>query len=85
MYLLIYPNNTAHLKSALFLMSAWNVGKAGCPPNVNTIVPNAVKKGKISCLDGWTWGTLSLSSTTLTSNKTHAIAVAIVAPTAIGL
>jgi hypothetical protein len=44
-----------------------------------------VKKEKKCCLECWTWGILSLSSTTLTSNKTHAIAVAIVAPTAIGL
>lgn len=80
-----YPNKTAHLKSPGFFMSVWNVGNAGCPPKANTIVPNAMKKGSNSVVECRTGSHAPSSIATLITSRTHATAVAKVAPTATGL
>lgn len=80
-----YPNKTAHLKSPGFFMSVWNVGNAGCPPKANTIVPNAMKKGSNSVVECRTGSHAPFSIATLITSRTHATAVAKVAPTATGL
>lgn len=82
--LLVYAQNTERPNFDWSFISAWNVGKAGCPPKAKEIVPYEKKKDEnVGELCG---GAIAGFCVRISENKmTQATEVAATAPTAIGL